>query len=82
MTDDATAPVEKVSQEQMLAQFQERFNNTVKENEELARKIKENEVIALKLQGAIEALQYYQDTPAEEPPRPEEEVADNLATAE
>ena len=44
MTDDATAPVEKVSQEAMLAQFQERFNNTVKENEELARKIKENEI--------------------------------------
>ena len=43
MTDDATAPVEKVSQEAMLAQFQERFNNTVKENEELAKKIKENE---------------------------------------
>ena len=44
MTDDATAPVEKVSQEAMLAQFQERFNNTVKENEELAKKIKENEI--------------------------------------
>ena len=40
MTDDATAPVEKVSQEAMLAQFQERFNKTVKENEELAKKIK------------------------------------------
>ena len=78
MTDDATAPVEKVSQEAMLAQFQERFNNTVKENEELAKKIKENEIVALKLQGAIEALQYYQETP----PRPEEEIADNLATEE
>ena len=39
MTDDATAPVEKVSQEAMLAQFQERFNKTVKENEELAKKM-------------------------------------------
>ncbi len=78
MTDDATAPVEKVSQEAMLAQFQERFNNTVKENEELAKKIKENEIVALKLQGAIEALQYYQEAP----PRPEEEIADNLATEE
>ena len=66
MTDDATAPVEKVSQEAMLAQFQERFNNTVKENEELAKKIKENEIVALKLQGAIEALQYYQESPPEE----------------
>ena len=74
MTDDATAPVEKVSQEAMLAQFQERFNNTVKENEELAKKIKENEIIALKLQGAIEALQYYQESPPEE--------VDNLTTEE
>ena len=77
MTDDATAPVEKVSQEAMLAQFQERFNNTVKENEELARKIKENEIVALKLQGAIEALQYYQQSPPQE-----EETVDNLTTEE
>ena len=77
MTDDATAPVEKVSQEAMLAQFQERFNNTVKENEELAKKIKENEIIALKLQGAIEALQYYQESPPEE-----ETTVDNLTTEE
>ena len=74
MTDDATAPVEKVSQVAMLAQFQERFNNTVKENEELAKKIKENEIVALKLQGAIEALQYYQESPPEE--------VDNLTTEE
>ena len=77
MTDDATAPVEKVSQEAMLAQFQERFNKTVKENEELAKKIKENEIIALKLQGAIEALQYYQESPLEE-----ETTVDNLTTEE
>ena len=77
MTDDATAPVEKVSQEAMLAQFQERFNNTVKENEELARKIKENEIVALKLQGAIEALQYYQESPPKE-----ETTVDNLTTEE
>jgi hypothetical protein len=77
MTDDATAPVEKVSQEAMLAQFQERFNNTVKENEELAKKIKENEIIALKLQGAIEALQYYQESPPKE-----ETTVDNLTTEE
>ena len=61
----------------MLAQFQERFNNTVKENEELAKKIKENEIIALKLQGAIEALQYYQESPPKE-----ETTVDNLTTEE
>ena len=74
MTDDVPAPVEKVSQEAMLAQFQERFNNTVKENEELAKKIKENEIVALKLQGAIEALQYYQEEPPKE--------VDNVTTEE
>jgi len=77
MTDDATAPVEKVSQEAMLAQFQERFNNTVRENEELAKKIKDNEIVALKLQGAIEALQYYQESPPKE-----ETTVDNLTTEE
>ena len=45
--------IEKVSQEEMLAQFQERLQNIVSENQ------KENEVTAFKLQGAIETLQYY-----------------------
>ena len=77
MTDDATAPVEKVSQEAMLAQFQERFNKTVKENEELAKKIKENEIIALKLQGAIETLEYYNPPTDETMSHPPEEEVDN-----
>lgn len=51
--------MEKVSQEEMLAQFQERLQNIVSENQKLAAKIKENEVTAFKLQGAIETLQYY-----------------------
>jgi hypothetical protein len=51
--------IEKVSQEEMLAQFQERLQNIVSENQKLAAKIKENEVTAFKLQGAIETLQYY-----------------------
>ena len=62
-----TDPVEKVSQEKMLAQFKERLQNLVNENQEAAKKIKDNEVVALKLQGAIEALEYYQ----ENPPTPE-----------
>ena len=44
-------PVEKVTQDEMLKQ--------VKENQDLSAKIKENEVTALKLQGAIETLEYY-----------------------
>ena len=65
MTDDATAPVEKVSQETMLQQFRERFNAAIEENKQLSEKIKQNEVVALKLQGAIEALEYYQENPPE-----------------
>ena len=63
MTDDATAPVEKVSQETMLQQFRERFNAAVEENKQLSEKIKQNEIVALKLQGAIEALEYYSENP-------------------
>ena len=51
--------IEKVTQEEMLKQFSERFNNLRDENQKLAAKIKENEVTAFKLQGAIETLQYY-----------------------
>ena len=72
MTDDATAPVEKVSQETMLQQVRERFNAAIEENKQLSENIKQNEVVALKLQGAIEALEYYQ----ENPPTPEVDNVD------
>ena len=84
-----TDPVEKVSQETMLAQFKERLQNLVNENQEAAKKIKDNEVVALKLQGAIEALEYYQDNPPTGVPTPDipaDDVAsesaeiDNLTT--
>ena len=51
--------VEKVSQEQMYSQFKDRYTNLIEENKKLASKIRENEVTALKLQGAIVALEYY-----------------------
>ena len=51
--------LEKISQEEMLAQFKTRYANFIEENKQLATKIKENEIQALKLQGAIETLQYY-----------------------
>ena len=50
--------IEKVSQEEMLASFKERLSVIVEENKQLAEKIKQNEITALKLQGAIEALDY------------------------
>ena len=70
-----STPVEKVSQEEMLKNFQDRFQKLIDENQKLAAKIKENEQVALKLQGAMEALEYYQDNP----PTPEtEETAPDI----
>ena len=70
-----STPVEKVSQEEMLKNFQDRFQKLIDENQKLAGKIKENEQVALKLQGAMEALEYYQDNP----PTPEtEETAPDI----
>lgn len=65
--------MEKVSQEEMLSQFRERLQTLVAENQQLAAKIKENEVTALKLQGAVEALEYY-NTPEETASHPPDEV--------
>lgn len=58
--------IEKVSQEEMLAQFKQRYTALLEENQQLAAKIKDNEVTALKLQGAIETLQYYSEEKSEE----------------
>ena len=72
MTTSAPAPVEKVSQDEMLKQFKDRYSALVKENQDLSAKIKENEVTALKLQGAIETLEYC--GAATEEPTPETET--------
>ena len=69
---ETTASVEKVSQETMLAQFRERLQKLLGENQEYAKKIKDNEVVAVKLQGAIEALEYYNENP------PGEDIVDNV----
>lgn len=58
--------IEKVSQEDMLKQFRERFDALQEENKKLSQKIRDNEGVALKLLGAIEALSYYQDDVEEE----------------
>lgn len=57
---------EKVSQEEMRKQFQERLENLQNENKKLAQQIRDNEGVALKLLGAIEALSYYLDSQEEE----------------
>jgi Ni,Fe-hydrogenase III component G len=66
--------IEKVSQEEMLGQFKERYAKLIEENQKMAAQIKENEVQALKLQGAIETLEYYsaQQETASHPPDEEE----------
>ena len=72
--------IEKVSQAEMHSQFKERYAKLIEENQQLAAKIKENEVTALKLQGAIETLEYYNPETMSAPP--EEEVVDEVETAE
>ena len=72
--------IEQVGQPEMLRQFRERFAALVDENKKLAEKIKENEITALKLQGAIEALEYYNPETMSAPP--DEEVVDEVETAE
>lgn len=69
--------IEKVSQEEMLGQFKERYTKLIEENQRMSAQIKENEVQALKLQGAIETLEYYssqQEETASHPP--DEETAE------
>ena len=73
--------IEQVGQPEMLRQFKERFAVLVDENKKLAEKIKENEITALKLQGAIEALEYYNPETMSHPPD-EEEVVDEVESAE
>ena len=68
--------IEKVSQEEMLRQFRERFTALVEENKQMAAKIKENETTALKLQGAIETLEYYNPETMSAPP--DEETVDEV----
>tara|TARA_R100000234_G_scaffold42927_1_gene25487 strand:- start:510 stop:716 length:207 start_codon:yes stop_codon:yes gene_type:complete len=68
--------MEKVSQESMLKEFRERFAKITAETNQLAAKIKENEVTALKLQGAIETLEYYDDSAASPPEEVDEVTAE------
>jgi len=59
---------------EMIAAFRERLQALTDENTKLTQKIRENEVVGLKLQGAIEALEYIEsqtsesEEPAEETP--------------
>jgi|SaaInlStandDraft_2_1057019.scaffolds.fasta_scaffold503565_2 hypothetical protein len=52
--------------EEMIASFRERLQGLTDENTKLTQKIRENEVVGLKLQGAIEALEYINSQGTEE----------------
>jgi ferritin-like metal-binding protein YciE len=71
--------IEQVSQPEMLRQFKERFSALIEENQKLAEKVKENEVTALKLQGAIEALEYYNQETMSVPPEEDGMEDEDLA---
>jgi len=58
--------IERVSQDEMLSNFKERLTGLLEENKKKAEEIKQNEITALKLQGAIEALEYYNQPEPEE----------------
>lgn len=62
---------ETASQEELLEQFRTRYQNLLKENNELRDKIKGNEATALKLLGAIETLEYLNPPAEEVEPRPD-----------
>lgn len=53
------------SNEEMIAAFRERLQALTEENTKLTQKIRENEVVGLKLQGAIEALEYIESQTSE-----------------
>ena len=61
----------------MLTQFKEQLSKLIGENQQLAEKIKQNEMQALKLQGAIETLEYYNPPTDETMSHPPEEEVDN-----
>lgn len=52
--------------EEMISSFRERLQALTDENAKLTQKIRENEVVGLKLQGAIEALEYIESQGTQE----------------
>jgi len=68
MTVDAP---ETLAPDKLLEQFKLRYESIIQENQQLAAKIRENEQTALKLQGALETIQYLYP---EQTPEVEEET--------
>ena len=49
---------ETMTEEELLSDFKRRFTALREENQQLAAKVRDNEQQMLKLQGAIETLEY------------------------
>tara|TARA_A100001388_G_C28469249_1_gene356948 strand:+ start:231 stop:440 length:210 start_codon:yes stop_codon:yes gene_type:complete len=61
--------VEKTTPSELKSQFTERLQKLVAENQQIAAKMRDNEQQILKLQGAVETLDYItSDAPEETPP--------------
>ena len=69
---------EVIDQDKLLGDFKDRYKRLIEDNQRMAKMIRNNEQQALKLQGAIETLEYCLGTENEAEPAPE---VDNVAAA-
>tara|TARA_B100000927_G_scaffold201466_1_gene163117 strand:- start:3213 stop:3443 length:231 start_codon:yes stop_codon:yes gene_type:complete len=70
---------ETVDQEKLLGDFKDRYKRLIEDNQRMAKIIRNNEQQALKLQGAIETLEYCLGNGEEEAEAPPE--VDNVDAA-
>nr|BAR35390.1 hypothetical protein [uncultured Mediterranean phage uvMED] len=67
---------EVIDQDKLLGDFKERYKRLIEDNQRMAKMIRNNEQQALKLQGAIETLEYCLGTENEAEPAPEVDNVD------
>ncbi len=67
---------EVIDQDKLLGDFKERYKRLIEDNQRMAKMIRSNEQQALKLQGAIETLEYCLGTENEAEPAPEVDNVD------
>ena len=67
---------EVIDQDKLLGDFKHRYKRLIEDNQRMAKMIRNNEQQALKLQGAIETLEYCLGTENEAEPAPEVDNVD------
>lgn len=67
---------EVIDQDKLLGDFKDRYKRLIEDNQRMAKMIRNNEQQALKLQGAIETLEYCLGTENEAEPAPEVDNVD------